>query len=158
MANKNITIQVGTNVDLTEVRDLESLLKRVGNTQVNINVKDQELIEAENHLRELQGWAEGADIDLDVEIAEAQARVDELKREMGEVDDKPIKPQVDNIAAMEALDQISQGFDRVRSGASELGQQMGTLLESAGKQETNKAFLEHSIGAEKAAKATEDIN
>lgn len=158
MADKKVTIQVGTDVDLAEVRDLESLLQTVGNTSVNVDVHDQELIEAENHLRELQGWAEGADIDLDVEIAEAQAKVDEIKSRISQVDDETITPHVDNQTALQAVDQISQGFDRLKTGASELGEQMGTILESAGKQETNKAFLEHAVGAKKASKATEDIN
>ena len=86
---------------------------------------------------------------------------DKLKQaeaEVEQLDDTTIDIDVNNTSAMEGIEQIGQGFDRLKQGASEVADQMGVVLESAGKQETNKVFLEHAVGAEKAAQATEDIN
>ena len=59
---------------------------------------------------------------------------------------------------MEGIEQIGQGFDRLKQGASEIGQQMGQVLEAAGKQETNKSFLQMAVGADTAAQKMNDIN
>lgn len=128
MPEKKVNVKVVTDVEDSEVDALERKLEDLDNEQINVNTSVD-------------------DDSLDVTESEIQ-----------ELDGTDIDVNVDNIRAMESIEQISQGFDRLKQGASEVGQQMGTLLDSAGKQEMNKAFLVNAVGAEKAKTAMQDIN
>lgn len=128
MVEKKISITLIADVDDDEVEALEDLIERIQSESVNL----------------------GVNVDDD--------GVEATKDEIEEMDGTEIDLNVDNIAAMEAIDQISSGFDRLKQGAMEAGQELGVVLEAAGKQEMNKTFLEMNLGAEKAASSLQDIS
>lgn len=128
MPEKKVNVKVVTDVEDSEVDALERKLEDLDNENIHVNTSVD-------------------DDSLDV-----------TESEIEKLDETDIDVNVDNIRAMESIEQISQGFDRLKQGASEVGQQMGTLLDSAGKQEMNKAFLVNAVGAEKAKSAMQDIN
>ena len=98
------------------------------------------------------------EVKIQVRLDVIDDKIDALEKKIDSIDDEPITPAVETTAAMASIDQIGQGFDRLKQGASEVGQQMGVVLEAAGKQETNKVFLEQAVGAEKAGQAMDNIN
>ena len=98
------------------------------------------------------------EVKIQVRLDVIDDKIDALEKKIDSLDDEPITPAVETTAAMASIEQIGQGFDRLKQGASEIGEKMGVALEAAGKQETNKVFLQQAIGAEKAGKAMEDIN
>ena len=98
------------------------------------------------------------EVKIQVRLDVIDDKIDALEKKVDSIDDEPITPAVETTAAMASIDQIGQGFDRLKQGASEIGEKMGVALEAAGKQETNKVFLQQAIGAEKAGKAMDDIN
>lgn len=128
MPEKKVNVKIVTDVDDSEVDALERKLEDLDNEQINVNTNVDD------------------------------GRLDVTESEIEKLDGTDIDVNVDNIRAMESIEQISQGFDRLKQGASEVGQQMETLLDSAGKQEMNKAFLVNAVGAEKAKSAMQDIN
>lgn len=98
------------------------------------------------------------EIEIDVDVTNEDA-VNKLKEQLDEVDDEPIKPKFDDSNAQLGIQNLKEGFQTLKQGATELGQVMGDALESAGKQETNFTFLEHAVGdADKAKQKMSDIN
>ena len=182
MADKQVSVKVVTEKDLAGVQAIEDKVKQLQQQklQLQIDANTSRLDEvnsridaAKAKLSDLKGKADVDDSELkqvETEISQLESEkidlqlsieTDKLKQAQSEaekLDDTNIDLNVNNISAMEAIDQIGQGFDRLKQGAGEVAEQMGVMLEAAGKQETNKAFLEHAVGAEKAAQATEDIN
>ena len=98
------------------------------------------------------------EVTIKVRLDVIDEKISALEDKIDRIDDEPITPAVETSAAMASIDQIGQGFDRLKQGASEIGEQMGVVLEAAGKQETNKVFLEQAVGAEKAGQAMDNIN
>ena len=182
MADKQVSVKVVTEKDLSGVQAIEDKVKQLQQQklQLQIDANTSRLDEVNSRidaakvkLSDLKGKADVDDSELkqvETEISQLESEkidlqlsieTDKLKQAQSEaekLDDTSIDLNVNNISAMEAIDQIGQGFDRLKQGAGEVAEQMGVMLEAAGKQETNKAFLEHAVGAEKAAQATEDIN
>ena len=128
MVEKKVSITITADVDDSEVQALEDLIESIESEFVKLGVE--------------------------VEDEEVEATKDEIE----ELDGTEIDLNVDNIAAMEAIDQISSGFDRLKQGAMEAGQQFGIVMEAAGKQEMNKTFLEMNLGADKAKASLQDIS
>lgn len=128
MVEKKVSITITADVEDSEVQALEDLIENIESEFVKLGVE--------------------------VEDEEVEATKDEIE----ELDGTEIDVNVDNIAAMEAIDQISQGFGKVKQGAMEAGQQFGIVMEAAGKQEMNKTFLEMNLGADKAKASLQDIN
>ena len=128
MVEKKVSITITADVDDSEVQALEDLIESIESEFVKLGVE--------------------------VEDEEVEATKDEIE----ELDGTEIDLNVDNIAAMEAIDQISSGFDRLKQGAMEAGQELGVVLEAAGKQEMNKTFLEMNLGADKAKASLQDIS
>lgn len=128
MADKEVAVKVITEVDDDEIKALEEELEAIEN--------------------------ESPEVPVEVDDEE----LDATKEEIEELDGTDIDVNIDNIAAMESINQISEGFDRLKQGASEVGQQMGVILEASGKQEMNKTFLEMNLGAEKAADSMQTIS
>lgn len=134
----------------TKIENVKSELQKL---EGNVDVNDAEVDALKAELNTLQN--KEIDLQLDIE----NSKLEKVKTEIEHLDDDEVELQLKTQSAMEALDQVGQGFDRLKQGASEVGQQIGTLLESAGKQETNKAFLDHAIGnAEIANQKMEQIN
>ena len=184
MADKEVKIKIGTDVELGEVQALESNINKLkyqkavldieantsklqdtehriqslktfldtvntGNT--NIHIDDSEIKKAEQELDALE--SEKIDIALDIETS----KIDAAQSKADALDDTNIDLNVNNISAMEAIDQIGQGFDRLKSGASEVGQAVGSVLESAGRMENTETFLSMNLGADQAKQKLEEI-
>ena len=127
MVDKQVTVKVATDVELAEVEALE------------------------NKLDSLHSEAVGVDVDVDDgDLKGTEAEIEDL-------DDTTIDIDVNNIKAMEATEQIGQGFDRLKQGASEIGQKMGDILESSGRMEQTEAFLSMNMGADKAKQKLGEI-
>ena len=113
----------------------------------------QKLQQAESEVNRLKQQQ----IDLQVRVDSAELNDIQAKKDAIEADE--INVQLNNQSAMQALDQIADGFSRIKSAASQVGQQFGDLLASAGKQETNFKFLENAVGnAETARQKMSEIN
>ena len=109
---------------------------------LGIDIDEQEINKLKGELAQLE--QQSLDLQLSIETGELQ----KAKMEAEDLDGTTIDVDVNNIKAMEAVDQIGQGFDRLKQGATEVGEQFGVLLDKAGEAEQNKAFLE--IGFDKA--------
>lgn len=83
-------------------------------------------------------------ITTDVEMAD----VDALESKLNSIESESIAVDVNNISAMQSIEQIGQGFDRLKQGAGEVAEEMGVILDQAGQAEQNQAFLK--IGFDKA--------
>jgi len=162
---KNKQLHTKLDVDtgkLNEVNtEIETVKTKIKTLQGKADVDDAEIKSLEAELQQL----EAKKIDLEVKVSQdelkiAQQEAKELDSKLDAIDDDVITPQVNNISAMEGIQQLADGFSRVKQGATELGQQIGGVLESAGKQETNKAFLTNALGGdvEKANQSVDKIN
>ena len=108
-------------------------------------VDDDEIKALEDILSNIDGKGVGVEVDVD------KGDLDSAEEQVDDLDGREVEIQL-------GMENFNQGLGRMKEGIGELKTQMDEALASAGKQETNKAFLEHAIGAEKAATATEDIN
>lgn len=176
---KQVKIKVATDVDLEKVKALEDEVNRLkrqrlefdiqANTdklseiqskinsiektiETRVDLSDEELQQLKSELAALE--SDKLDIQLDIE----QSKLEATKSEIDALEDDPINLDLDTSNAMAAIEQIGQGFDRLKAGAAEIGAQLGSVLEASGKQETNRVFLEMSVGAEKAAQSMQTIN
>ena len=129
MADKQVEIKVATSVDDDEVKALEERLEEINSKSTLVNV----------------------DVEGDEEVDATKEKVDEL-------DGTEIGVKLDTANAMAGIEQISQGFTRLKQGALEIKDAFGEILGSAGAQEMNKTFLEMNLGPEKAKSALQDIN
>lgn len=96
-------------------------------------------------------------ITIRIATKEDLAGVDAIENKIKEIENDPINVQLENQTAMMALDQMSQGFDRLKQGASELKGQMSEVLEASGRMENTETFLSMNIGADQAKKKMEEI-
>ena len=153
---KSKKIQAKLEADTAELSKVDSRISEIqselSRLKASPDVDDSEIKKVETELSTLNSKK------IDLELSIETAKLKQAEAEVNNLDDSTIDVNVNNISAMGAIDQIGQGFDRLKQGASEVAEQMGTVLESAGKQETNKVFLEHAVGAERAATAFNDIN
>ena len=187
MPEKKVEVKVATDVELEKVRALEDTIRKlkqekleldiearteeleatekrieslktfldsVNGDSVNIplNVTDDDIKKAEAELEQLESEK------IDLEIAVESGKLDAAKSEIEALDDTTIDVDLNNQTALQAIDQISQGFDRLKTGVFELKDAFSTILSSAGSQEMNKTFLEMNLGAEGAKSALQDIN
>ena len=133
------------------IRSLKTFLDTVNTGNTNIHINDSDIKKAEEELAALE--AKKIDVNLDVETA----KLEEAKLKLDAIDDESINPQINTISAMEGIEQIGQGFDRLKQGASEVGQKMGEVLESAGRMEQTESFLSMNMGADQAKQKLEEI-
>lgn len=185
MPQKEVKVKVATDTELQSVEALESKIQSLKKQKLDLKIQtnqneianiDEQIAKLKNEIKSLSATEldvrtntneinkligdieklESKKVDLNLDIE--KSKLDTVKSEVENLDGTTIDVDVNNISAMEAVDQISQGFDRLKQGASEVGQVMGDVLESAGKQEMNKSFLEMNLGADKAKTALKDIN
>ena len=113
----------------------------------------QKLQQAESEVNRLKQQQ----INLQVQVE--SYKLDDLQSKKDAIEADEINVQLNNQSAMQGLEQIADGFSRIKSAASQVGQQFGDLLASAGKQETNFKFLENAVGnAETARQKMSEIN
>lgn len=130
MVEKEVKIRVAADVDDGQVKALEDLLDSLADKVVGFEVAVE-----------------------DGEIDGALEKEDELNT-TAEVD-----IEVNDAGIQVAMQNIKDGFSSIKQGASEVGALLNEALASAGKQETNKAFLEQALGDPKTAeKKIQDIN
>jgi len=136
-----------------KLKDAENKLAALKSARVDIDVNDAEIEEAEREVERLK--QEQINLQLQVE----EYKLDELQSKKDAIEADEINVQLNNQSAMQGLQQIADGFSRIKSSAMEVGQQFGDLLASAGKQETNFAFLKNAVGdAELARQKMSEIN
>ena len=121
--------------------------------KVETTVEDDEVQALEERIEEINGKSPLVNVDV-----EGDEEVDATKEKVEELDGTEIGVKLDTSNAMAGIEQISQGFDRLKQGAGEIGQQLGVILDSAGAQEMNKTFLEMNLGAQGAGDAVKRIN
>ena len=161
MANKveiEIDVDVNNEQAINKLKDqLDDLEDSAEDVEIDVETKKakqrlEELLQIKKQMQDEGTWG------FNVESSQIGREISQLKKQLGEVDDEPIKPKFDDSNAQLGIQNLKDGFQTLKQGASELGQVMGEALESAGKQETNKTFLEMSVGAETAAEKMEEIN
>lgn len=186
MAEKQVKVKVATDVEDSEVDALENQINKIKKQkiQLQLDAKTEQIEQANARIEVLKRTIAGLEavpphLGIDIDDSEVQALKTELRNlerktanleldvEMGELqqakseieslDGTDIDVGVNNIAAMEAIDQIGSGFDRLKQGASEVGAAMGDVLNSAGRMEQTEAFLSMNLGADEAKKKLQEI-
>lgn len=161
MANKveiEIDVDVNNEQAINKLKDqLDDLEDSAEDVEIDVETKKakqrlEELLQIKKQMQEEGTWG------FNVESSQIGKEIAQLKKQLDEVDDEPIKPKFDDSNAQLGIQNIKEGFQTLKQGASELGQQLNVALEAAGKQETNKTFLEMSVGADTAAEKMEEIN
>lgn len=124
MNEKEVKIRVAADVDDDQVKALEKLLNDIGDKVIGFEVSVE-----------------------DGELDTAKDKEEDLNT-TAEVD-----IEVDDSAVQLAMQNIKEGFSSIKQSASEMGAVLADSLESAGKQETNRTFLEQALGDPDEAKA-----
>lgn len=100
-------------------------------------VEDGEVEALESKIQKISGT--NATVDVEVEDGELKS-AKELEDSLNDTATLQVE--------VEGMENIKEGFSSLKQGASEVGQQMGVLLDQAGQAEQNQAFLK--IGFDKA--------
>ena len=161
MANKveiEIDVDVNNEESINKLKNqLDALEDSAEDVTVDVETKKakqrlEELLQIKKQMQEEGTWG------FNVESSQIGREIAQLKKQLGEVDDEPIKPKFDDSNAQLGIQNIKEGFQSLKQGASEVGQVLTDALASAGKQETNKQFLINAVGAEQAEKSMQSIN
>lgn len=162
MANKveiEIDVDVNNEEEINKLKgQLDDLEDSAEDVEVDVETKKakqrlEELLQIKKQMQEEGTWG------FNVESSQIGREISQLKKQLDEVDDEPIKPQFDDSNAQLGIQNIKEGFQSLKQGASEVGQVLTDALESAGKQETNFEFLKNSVGnAEVARQKMDEIN
>lgn len=130
MVEKEVKIKVAADVDDKQVKELEDLLNSLADKVVGFEVAVE-----------------------DGELDSAKEKEEELNTN-AEVD-----IEVNDAGIQVAMQNIKDGFSSIKQSVSEIGDVLADSLESAGKQETNKAFLEQALNnADLAEQKLQNIN
>ncbi|WP_407415808.1 hypothetical protein [Methanobrevibacter sp.] len=153
LKRQKLQLDIKTNTEkLEEVKSrIESVKSELQTLQGKADVDDSEVKKLESELESLEGEK------LDLQVSIEDSKLKSVESEIEGLDGTTIDVDVNNISAMEAVEQISQGFDRLKQGAGEVGQVMGDVLESAGRMEQTETFLSMNLGADQAKKKLEEI-
>ena len=178
---KDVKIKVETEAKLQEVQALENKILEIKRQKLQLDIQTNtakleevktRINEVQSELKDLKGQADVDDSKvkaletelaslegkkLDLEVAIEDGKLKSVESEIEELDGTTIDVDVNNISAMEAVEQIGQGFDRLKQGASEVGAAMGDVLESAGRMEQTETFLSMNLGADQAKKKLQEI-
>ena len=162
MANKveiEIDVDVNNEESINKLKNqLDDLEDSAEDVTVDVETKKakqrlEELLQIKKQMQEEGTWG------FNVESSQIGREIAQLKKQLDEVDDEPIKPQFDDSNAQLGIQNIKEGFQSLKQGASEVGQVLTDALASAGKQETNFEFLKNSVGnAEVARQKMDEIN
>lgn len=153
MANKveiEIDVDVNNEEAIKKLTDqLDDLEDSADDVEVDVETKKakqrlEELLQIKKQMQEEGTWG------FNVESSQIGREIAQLKKQLDEVDDEPIKPKFDDSNAQLGIQNLKEGFQSLKQGASELGQVFSESLESAGKQETNFTFLKHALNNDEA--------
>lgn len=180
MAEKQVKVKVATDVEDSEVDALEAKIKqlRQQKIQFQIDTNTSKLEQVRAKIQELENKKATLDVDAnDAEIKKIEAEIEKLKfeeidldlkirqdeiskvkSEIDSMDPSEIDVNVNNQTALQSLDQISQGVDRLKQGASDLASNIGEVQQAAIQSQQNEAFLTLNLGAEKAKENVQAIN
>ncbi|WP_304105299.1 hypothetical protein [Methanobrevibacter ruminantium] len=160
MANKveiEIDVDVNNEESINKLKNqLDDLEDSAEDVTVDVETKKakqrlEELLQIKKQMQEEGTWG------VNVESSQVGREIAQLKKQLGEVDDEPIKPKFDDSSAQLGIQNIKEGFQSLKQGASEVGQVLTDALESAGKQETNFQFLKGALNNDEAL-AQEKMN
>ena len=160
MANKveiEIDVDVNNEEAIKKLTDqLDDLEDSADDVEIDVETKKakqrlEELLQIKKQMQEEGTWG------FNVESSQVGREIAQLKKQLEEVDDEPIKPKFDGSEAQLGIQNIKEGFQSLKQGAGELGQVLGASLESAGKQETNFSFLKQALNNDEAL-AQEKMN
>ena len=160
MANKveiEIDVDVNNEESINKLKNqLDDLEDSAEDVTVDVETKKakqrlEELLQIKKQMQEEGTWG------FNVESSQVGREIAQLKKQLGEVDDEPIKPKFDDSSAQLGIQNIKEGFQSLKQGASEVGQVLTDALESAGKQETNFQFLKGALNNDEAL-AQEKMN
>lgn len=186
MADDKVIVKVATKEDLSGVKAIEQSIEKIKREkiQLKIDAKTEQLKEADTKLSNLKkqlAEIEAVPPHLRVNVSEEginklksdissleqkttnlkldieKSELEQTKAEIQAIENDPINVELETQTAMMAIDQMSQGFDRLKQGASELKTQMSEVLEASGRMENTETFLSMNIGAEQAKKKMEEI-
>lgn len=153
MANKveiEIDVDVNNEQAINKLKDqLDDLEDSAEDVEIDVETKKakqrlEELLQIKKQMQEEGTWG------FNVESSQIGKEIAQLKKQLDEVDDEPIKPKFDDSNAQLGIQNIKEGFQTLKQGASELGQVLSGSLESAGKQETNFSFLKQALNNDEA--------
>lgn len=183
-AQKKVEVKIQPNVEDGEVDALENKIAKLKQQQIDLRIKTnqneisnigEKIARLKNEINslsstELEVKTNATKINelvseiekleekkIGLEVAVEKDKLESVKGEIDDLDGTDIDVGVNNIAAMEAIDQIGSGFDRLKQGASEVGAAMGDVLNSAGRMEQTEAFLSMNLGADEAKKKLQEI-
>lgn len=160
MANKveiEIDVDVNNEESINKLKNqLDDLEDSAEDVTVDVETKKakqrlEELLQIKKQMQEEGTWG------FNVESSQVGREIAQLKKQLGEVDDEPIKPKFDDSNAQLGIQNIKEGFQTLKQGASEVGQVLTDALASAGKQETNFQFLKGALNNDEAL-AQEKMN
>ena len=138
MVEKEVKIKVSADVEDSDVKKLDDLL--------------DELLEKKKQMQEEGTWG------FNVESSQVGREISKIKQQLEEVDDEPIKPEFDDSSVQLGIQNISDGFSKVKQGVGELRDAMKEVEQAGMQSEQNKAFLEMNLGADKAKQTYQDIS
>lgn len=153
MANKveiEIDVDVNNEQAINKLKaQLDDLEDSAEDVEIDVETKKakqrlEELLQIKKQMQEEGTWG------FNVESSQIGKEIAQLKKQLDEVDDEPIKPKFDDSNAQLGIQNIKEGFQTLKQGASELGQVLSGSLESAGKQETNFSFLKQALNNDEA--------
>lgn len=184
-AQKEVKVKVATDTELQSVEALESKIQSLKKQKLDLKIQtnqneianiDEQIAKLKNEIKSLSSTEldvrtntneinklvgdieklEGKKVDLNLDIE--KSKLDSVKSEVENLDGTTIDVDVNNISAMEAVDQIGQGFDRLKQGLSELADAINEVQQAGMQSEQNKAFLTMNLGADKAKQTYQDIS
>ena len=155
---KQQQLQLRIDANSAELKDTESRIKNLkifldnvntGNT--NIHIDDSQIQKAKEELASLEGKK------LNLEIAVAKDELASAKAEEEALNGTAhFDVDVDGTAVQGAMQNITDGISQAKQGLGELADGFMDVMESAGQQETNFAFLKNAVGDAKVAQEKMD--
>jgi hypothetical protein len=175
MPNKRVEIEVGTDVEDSEVDALEKQIQRLKQErlQFQIDTNTSKLEEVRARIRELENQKATLDVDADdSEIQKIDSEIEQLKFEEIDLD---LKVRQDGLqqaeSKVEELDEkqidvelnmatqnFSQCLSTAKQGVQELYDSIKQVEEAGIQSEQNLAFLELNLGADKAKTTMQQIS
>lgn len=127
---KEIKVKITTEVEDSKVKSLEKELEKISSDKHNV----------------------------DIETDNASSKAKSLKSDVDKVDDEQLSVKLDTTNAMVGLQSLKDGFNGLKSSIQEIGQAFSQVMSSAGKYETNLAYLANSMGLDSAKTKMQEIN
>ena len=159
LKQQRLQLRIETNSDTLQattekIEQIKSKLNEVDSLRANPNVTINE--DYVNSLKRDLAQLSSERIDLEIAV-----RTDELSKAKLEEEalngSAKFDIDVDDAAVQGAMQNINDGINQAKQGASELAEGVGTVLESAGRMEGTEAFLSMNMGADKAKQKLNDI-